>query len=196
MLQVEDGILLVLVLIVGRRGIYHGAAHLLGTLGPEEHILDLSVRHVLGRIEVLVVRGNLDSALPAAGAEEEAGAGIVHHAAVDDEVIVVEALVHGNGSGAPPVSVSTLAEHGTALSAEAEGHYYRLGLGSIDAEARISLGVDHGILLSGSVERRRHEVFLDHCVVACGIEVLHDIVGPLGLVVVVEQQGIVVHSEP
>ena len=78
------------------------------------------MRHVLLSVEVLVVGRDLDSALPAAGAEEEAGARVVHHAAVNGKVIVVEALVHRTCGGAPPVAVVSLVENGSSLSAESE----------------------------------------------------------------------------
>ena len=39
------------------------------SLTPEEHLLHVAVRHILHRIEVLVVGGNLDDALPACGTD-------------------------------------------------------------------------------------------------------------------------------
>ena len=102
MLQVEHGILGFLVLVVGRRCVDESTTALLGAFAPEEHLRHLSVRHILHGVEILVVGGNLDAALPAGGTVEVAGAGVVKRAAVDGQVVIVEALVHRAGSGAYP----------------------------------------------------------------------------------------------
>ena len=194
-LQVQHRVLL-LVLVILRRGVHPRDAVLVRAVGPEEHLLHLAVRHVLHGVEVGVVGRDLDTALPAGGAVVVVRAGIVEHAAVDGQVIVVEALVHGTGGRAHPGAVFRLVQDGSAGTAEAEAHDDGLGLGGVDLEAGEALGVHHRILLARLVELGRLEVFLDDEVVHLGIEALDGEVGLLGLVVLVEQERVVVRAQP
>ena len=97
------------------------------------------MRNVLLCIEILIVCRDLDSALPTARAEEETGTRIVNNATVDGKMIVVESFVHRTCGRSPPVSIVTLAEYGTALSAKTEANDYGSSLRGIDAETCISL---------------------------------------------------------
>ena len=194
-LQVQHRVLL-LVLVILRRGVHPRDAVLVRALGPEEDLLHLAVRHVLHGVEVGVVGRDLDTALPAGGAVVVVGAGIVEHATVDGQVIVVEALVHRTGGRAHPGAVLRLVQDGSAGTAEAEAHDDGLGARGVDLEAGEALGVHHRILLAGLVELGRLEVFLDDEVVHLGIEALDGRVGLLRLVVLVEQERVVVGAQP
>ena len=138
MLEIEDGIALV-VPAIGRRGVDEGLLEHIGALGPEEDLLDVSVRDVALLIECAVVCRDLDTALLTGGAVEVLSAGVIEGTAVDEDVIIVEALVHRTGSGAPPCSILTLGKYGAALAAKAEAYANRLCVRSFDAEAGIAL---------------------------------------------------------
>ena len=65
-------------------------------------MLHLAVRHVLHGIEVLVLGGNLDTALPTGRTVVITSARVIECTTVDSEVIVVETFVHRSGCGAHP----------------------------------------------------------------------------------------------
>ena len=184
MLQIQNGIACLLELAVlalhelavtvGQIDI--GSLHLASALRPEVHLLDVAVRNVLAPgVEVLIGGGNLDTALPAAGAEVVVGARIVEHTAVDGQVVVVEARIHRTLSGASPHAVLILAEHGATTTAEAEADNDRLGIRSHHAEAGEALAVHLRILLSRLVHGVGYPVVLRHALVGNGVEVADDL---------------------
>ena len=124
MLHVEDGELgFLLGGVVGRRDIDEGAAHLLGALGPEQDLLDSSVRDIAALlVEGTVMGGNLDTALPTGRTVVVVRTGIVDDTAVNRQVIIMEALIHGTRSGSHPVTVVVLMKDGAAGTAKAEAH--------------------------------------------------------------------------
>ena len=70
------------------------------------------------------------------------------------------------------------------------------GLGRVDAQADITLGVDHRVFLSGLVQFGGLEVFLDDGCIHLRVESLDGEIGLLGPVVLVEEEGGVVDAEP
>ena len=103
----------------------------------------------------------------------------------------MESLVHRSVSGAIPETIFTLLEHSTAGTTESEADKYRLSLRCLDAEACISLGVNHRILLSWLIEFARLEVLYWCYTVEGWIEIPHKVIGTLRLEVFVEQERIV-----
>ena len=85
---------------------------------------------------------------------------VVEYAAVDGEVVVMEAWVHRSVGGSCPHTVTTLLELRAASAAKAKAYDYRLGFRSHYAEANITLGVNHRILLARLIHEVRNEVFL------------------------------------
>jgi len=96
---------------------------------------------VLERVEIGVLRGDLDAAFPTPRAKIIVRAGIVEDASVNREVIVVEAFVQRSGGGAGPDVVFTLGEIGAgfAIAAQAETHADRFRIGCSHAETRVAL---------------------------------------------------------
>ena len=155
------------------------------------------MRNVLAiSIEVLVGSGNLNTALPTAGAEVVMRTRVVDHTTVDGQVIIVEARSHRAFCRTSPYTVLVLAQHRTATSTQTEADNNRLGIGSLYAEAGITLGVNHRIFLSRLVELVGNEVFLDSSIVKLRVEVADDEVRVLRLDILVEGQRVVVHAEP
>ena len=90
-LQVEDGVALLLIGVVAGRRVHHDVARLPRHLGLVPARADLAVGHVLGVVEIHALLGDLDPARRLAGAEEGVAAGVVDLDAVHDERVVVEA---------------------------------------------------------------------------------------------------------
>ena len=85
---------------------------------------------------------------------------VVKYTAVDGEVIVMEAWVHRSVGGSCPHTVAALLELRAASAAKAKAYDYRLGFWSHNAEANITLGVDHRILLTRLIHEVWYKVFL------------------------------------
>ena len=137
-LQVEHGILL-LVLAIGRWCINKGAAHLLRALTPEQYLLHIAVGHVFHRVEVLVVGRNLDTTLPARRTVIVQRTRVVDDAAIDGQVVVVEALVQRTFGLACERAVVGFLEFRTSTTAQSEADGNLIGMGNIDTEAGVAL---------------------------------------------------------
>ena len=85
---------------------------------------------------------------------------VVEDAAVDGEVIVMETWIHRSVGGSCPYAVTTLLELRATSAAKAKTYDYRLGFRSHYAEANITLGVDHRILLARLIHEVWYKVFL------------------------------------
>src|ERR1019366_783895 len=128
---------------------------IVASLGRVEDLLQVAMRHVLERIEVLVMDGDFEPASPAACAVEEQAAGVGNLGAIDIDLVVVEAFVLGRRN-AHPGTVRAL-RHGVSYAAQIEQH--TLGLGRDDARADAPFRVDLGVLFALLVERRGFEIF-------------------------------------
>ena len=137
-LDVEYGVFLLCLFVLGR-GVDEGGLQHSGALRPEEYLLDVSVGNVLFGVEVSVMCWNLYSALPTGGAVIVGGTGVIEDSAVDREVIVVEAFVHGTIGCSGPEAVTVLSEDGSASSAESQADDDRGRLRGVHLEAGVSL---------------------------------------------------------
>src|SRR6185437_16824783 len=72
-----------------------------GCFGEEVDFPQLPVRHVLHRIEVLIVGGNFNTAAPTAGAIEHDCAGVGNGDSIDVELVIVKAFVLRVGEAGP-----------------------------------------------------------------------------------------------
>ena len=94
-LEIQHGIAGRRVLLVVGRRVDEAAPRRVVHLGVVDHLADLPVRHVLERVEVLILGGHFHAAAPAAGAVVVQAAGVRHLRAVHPELVVVEPLVLG-----------------------------------------------------------------------------------------------------
>ncbi len=150
MLQIKNGILFI-GLAIFRRSVNKRTPLHTGTRRAEQHLLNIAVRHILKGIELFVMSGNLDTALPSARTVIIERSRIIERTAVDYHVVIVETLVHWTLGSSHPRAVGLLFEFRASSPSKTERHSYRLGFGRLHTEAGITLRVYHRILLSGLV---------------------------------------------
>lgn len=92
-LQVDHWIPFAGILFIAGRRIDKTAAHGRIEFRIIEFFADLTVRDVFQRIELLILCGDFNAAAPAAGAIKIEAAGVGDERTVDDELVVVEALI-------------------------------------------------------------------------------------------------------
>ena len=129
--------------------IYRSLLHLVQTLGIEPYLCQRSMRDIRAQgIEVLVGRWYLYATLPTASTKEIMCAGVVKHAAVNGNMVIVKARIHRSVCRSYPHAILILAQHGTTAATQSKTHDYRLGIWRHHTEARVALRVNHRILLS------------------------------------------------
>src|SRR6185312_17219805 len=153
-LQIQHWIALTGVLVVIGGCVDVAAAGGPGALGEIQGLAQLPVWDVLDGVEVRVLGGDLNSAAPSVGAEEELAARVRDVGTVDVDPVVVEALVQRAGSANPGAVLALRQCDPTPL-----GDPYALRIRRDDAESSAALGVYLRILLAGLIGRRRLEVF-------------------------------------
>ena len=155
------------------------------------------MRNVLAiSIEVLIGSRNFDTALPTARTEIIMCARIVEYATVNSQVIIVEAWIHRTFSSTYPHTIFILAQYRTSTTTQTEADDNRLGIRSYHAETGIALAVNLRIFLSRLIHRIGNKVLLGFSIIKSSIEVLDSIIGLLGLIVLVERQRMVIHTQP
>src|SRR5207344_2604773 len=99
-----------------RRSVDIGAARRSGAGRSKQYLLNLAMGDVLDGIEVRVLRRNFDAAFPARRTVKVQGSRIVEGAAIDGQVIIMEALVKRARRGAGPCAVRVFGHSRTAPS--------------------------------------------------------------------------------
>src|SRR5206468_10553810 len=130
-------------LIIGR-GVDEALQGRLANLGNQVHFTQLTMRHVLQSIEVLVVGGNFNSAAPAARAVEDLGPGVRDRDAIHVELVIVEAFVLSVRNAGPYAFLSL----GHGISDAADVEQYALGVRRPEDRAHAPLRVDLRILFA------------------------------------------------
>src|SRR6185369_9659470 len=102
----------------------------------------MPMRNVLQPIEVGVVGRDFDTAFPAYRSVEILRARIVEGAAVDVQMIIMEAFIQRAFRGAGPHAVGAFGQHGAAASTEPEADLDVLRLGCLHSETGITLTID------------------------------------------------------
>ena len=155
MLEIEDGVFLVRVLLVLGGQVDKAVAHALRRLGPVVSFFDDSLGNVLDLPEIHVGGRDLDTAAPAAGAEEIDAARIGHRGAVDIQLIVVEADILGIGRAGPDAVL--ILGHLIPFAGDVQLDGLRLRGPELRPDS--ALGVHHGILVTQLVGDVRLEIF-------------------------------------
>src|SRR5262245_66628636 len=110
------------------------------------------MRHVLYRVEVLIMSGNFDPAFPTSRTVVVQRARIVECPAVHVEMVVVEPFIERSRRGAGPSAVLAFYERSAAATSEV--HCDTLGLRRLAAKPRITLGADLRLLLAQVIHGR------------------------------------------
>ena len=101
MLEIEHRVTLLRIPVIFRRSIDIAVTHRVIHLRIVVELPDLSLRHILHLIEVLVVRRYVDTAAPAAGTVVIEAVRVRHVRAVYVKLVVVESFVLRRGFACP-----------------------------------------------------------------------------------------------
>ncbi len=153
-LQIENRIAFGRVLVIIRRSINEAPAHGIGALGKIKILLQLTVRNILLRIEIPVLRGDFNGAAPTAAPVEKQGRGVGDLGPVNVHLIVVETFIQRLCGGATPHAVFPLGQNRSSAQIDTNA----LGIRSHDTKSRTAFRVDLGILFTALVDRGRFEI--------------------------------------
>ena len=159
MLQVEHGELLrgVRIILVGQVDV--SVTHLTRHRRIVIHLVDRALRHILHRVEVLVLSRHVNATAPTARTIEIQAVRVGHRGAVDVQLIVVEALVL-RLRRTRPHAVLVLG-HLIDLARNVKSH--ERSLRSRNLRTNHALGVHCGELLVLLIGRSRFEVLSHVC---------------------------------
>ena len=179
------------------RRIYPCSLHLTCTLRWEQNLLYIAMldfRTIL--VEILIRSRYLNTTLPTARAEVIVCTRVIECTTVNSQVIIVEAWIHWTLSGSNPNTILIFTQHRTATSAKTKADNNRLCFWSYNTKAGITLAVYLWELLTGLIQRIGMEILFWFDIIEASIKVLDGIICLLGLVVLVERQRMVIHTQP
>src|SRR4051794_9143281 len=99
------------------------------------------MRNIFQCIEVLIVSGYFNTALPADGTVKIQRSGVIKFSAVDPDIIIMEPLIHWPFCCTNPGGVCGLSENRPASSPEAQADSYTIRARRENAEPYISLRI-------------------------------------------------------
>ena len=109
-LQIENRIFL-LILSVSGRCINKCTTMGICALGIKINLLNISMRHLLHSIEILIMSRNFNTTFPSARAVIILSTRIIKHTTIDSQVIIMESLIHGAICSTYPYTFFIFAEN-------------------------------------------------------------------------------------